>query len=116
MSTTIDGRRPDSSFAESREQIWSIHIRHYLLRWRDEAALAADVLVTYFTIDIELFRVLAQRRQLGRPSLCEINDYFPDVAPWNPVHASWSPPRRQQYLRNLMARGSGQKFKRCCGA
>src|SRR5262245_14062303 len=77
---------------------------HYLSRWRDEAAVAADVLVVYFTIDIELFRVFHQRRRLGKATFCEINDYFLDVPPWNPVHASWSNPRRQHYLVNLMAR------------
>jgi glycosyltransferase involved in cell wall biosynthesis len=77
---------------------------HYLSRWRDEAALAADVLVVYFTIDIELFRVFHLRRRLGKASFCEINDYFLDVPAWNPVHASWSNPRRQHYLVNLMAR------------
>ena len=77
---------------------------HYLSRWRDEAALAADVLVVYLTIDIELFRVLHLRRRVRQATFCEINDYFLEVPPWNPVHASWSNPRRQSFLINLMAR------------
>ncbi|MEO8604127.1 MAG: hypothetical protein ABI629_16245, partial [bacterium] len=77
---------------------------HYLSRWRDAAALAADVLVVYLTIDIELFSVVHLRRRLGKATFCEINDYFLEVPAWNPVHASWSNPRHQNVLINLMAR------------
>lgn len=51
--------------------------------------LAADLPVFTMTLGVEVFRLIHQRRQLGRPSLCEVNDYLPDVQAWNPAHASW---------------------------
>jgi hypothetical protein len=35
-----------------------------------------------------MFRLIHQRRQLGRQILCVVNDYLPDVQAWNPAHAS----------------------------
>jgi len=63
---------------------------HPQARHHDAAVLAADVVVFTMTLDVEVFRLIHQRRQLGRPSLCEVNDYLPDVQTWNPAHASWS--------------------------
>jgi len=63
---------------------------HPQARHHDAAVLAADVVVFTMTLDVEVFRLIHQRRQLGRPSLCEVNDYLPDVQAWNPAHASWS--------------------------
>jgi tetratricopeptide (TPR) repeat protein len=63
---------------------------HPQARHHDGAVLAADVAVFTMTLDVEVFRLIHQRRQLGRPSLCEVNDYLPDVQPWNPAHGSWS--------------------------
>ena len=63
---------------------------HPQARHHDGAVLAADVVVFTMTLDVEVFRLIHQRRQLGRPSLCEVNDYLPDVQAWNPAHASWS--------------------------
>jgi len=63
---------------------------HPQARLHDSAVLAADVVVFTMTLDVEVFRLIHQRRQLGRPSLCEVNDYLPDVQAWNPAHASWS--------------------------
>lgn len=77
---------------------------HYLSRYRDEAALAADILIIYLVIDIELFRLIEQRRQLGKPTFCEINDYFFDIHPWNKAYKSWSNPQNQKVFTSLMAR------------
>jgi glycosyltransferase involved in cell wall biosynthesis len=77
---------------------------HYLSRYRDEAALAADVVVIYLVIDIELFRLIEQRRRLGKPTFCEVNDYFFDVHPWNRAYKSWSDPQNQKVFTNLMSR------------
>ena len=63
---------------------------HPQARHHDGAVLAADVVVFTMALDMEVFRLIHQRRQLGRPSLCEVNDYLPDVQAWNPAHASWS--------------------------
>ena len=63
---------------------------HPQARHHDAAVLAADVVVFTMALDVEVFRLIHQRRQLGRPSLCEVNDYLPDVQAWNPAHASWS--------------------------
>jgi hypothetical protein len=66
---------------------------HPQARHHDAAVLAADVVVFTMSLDVEVFRLIHQRRQLGRPSLCEVNDYLPDVQAWNPAHASWSDQR-----------------------
>jgi lactate dehydrogenase-like 2-hydroxyacid dehydrogenase len=63
---------------------------HPQARHHDSAVLAADVVVFTMALDVEVFRLIHQRRQLGRTSLCEVNDYLPDVQAWNPAHASWS--------------------------
>ena len=73
-------------------------------RHRDAAVLAADLVVFTMTMDIEVFRLIHQRRQLGRPSVCEVNDYLPDVQAWNPAHASWSDPRALRCFEQLIRR------------
>lgn len=93
--------QPAEALARMGAEVYEID---FLSRHRDEAALAADLLLVYQSIDIEIFRVLHLRRLLGKPSFCEINDYFFDVQPWNPVHGSWSNPRHQNVLIHLMAR------------
>ncbi|MFN5222439.1 MAG: hypothetical protein ACK5FE_16270, partial [Cyanobacteriota bacterium] len=80
---------------------------HPQARHHDAAVLAADVVVFTMTLDVEVFRLIHQRRQLGRPTLCEVNDYLPDVQPWNPAHASWSDPRALLCFNELV---------RCCDA
>jgi glycosyltransferase involved in cell wall biosynthesis len=77
---------------------------HYSSRHRDELAVAADILVVYLLLDLEIFRVIEQRRRLGRPTFCEINDNFFDVHPWNRRHASWSHPENQRQFIHLMRR------------
>ncbi len=80
---------------------------HPQSRHHDAAVLAADVVVFTMTLDVEVFRLIHQRRQLGRPSLCEVNDYLPDVQAWNPAHASWSDRRALFCFDQLIRRCDG---------
>lgn len=80
---------------------------HPQARHHDAAVLAADVVVFTMTLDVEVFRLIHQRRQLGRPSLCEVNDYLPDVQAWNPAHASWSDRRALFCFDQLIRRCDG---------
>lgn len=79
-----------------------VHELHPLARDRDAAALAADVLVLVMGMDVELLRLVHQRRQLGRPTVLEVNDWLPGVQPCNPVHANWSDARAWQLLTPLI--------------
>ncbi|MCP9849481.1 tetratricopeptide repeat protein [Cyanobium sp. Morenito 9A2] len=90
--------------AMARQSDVAVYEVHPLARQRDAAALAADVLVLTMTFDIEALRLIHQRHLLGRPTVCEINDYLPDVQPWNPVHRSWADPRARRLFEALMAR------------
>lgn len=80
---------------------------HPQARHHAAAVLAADVVVFTMTLDVEVFRLIHQRRQLGRPSLCEVNDYLPDVQAWNPAHASWSDRRALFCFDQLIRRCDG---------
>lgn len=77
---------------------------HPLARHRDAAALAADVLVLTMTMDVEVLRLIHQRRLLGKATICEVNDYLPDVQSWNPAHRSWSDERGLHLFRQLIRR------------
>ena len=90
-------RRPDVEMYEVHPQA----------RHRDAAALAADVLVLTMTLDVEVFRLIHLRRLAGRVSICEINDYIPDVQPWNPAHRSWSDARGLHIAEELVRRCDG---------
>lgn len=81
-----------------------VHEVHPLARRRDAAALAADVLVLTMTLDVEMFRLIHQRRLLGKPTICEVNDYLPDVQTWNPAHRSWSDARGRRLFFELIRR------------
>ncbi len=70
-------------------------------RCRDAAALAADVLVLVMGLDVELLRLVHQRRLLGRPTVLEVNDWLPGVQRCNPAHASWSDSRAWRLLEAL---------------
>jgi tetratricopeptide (TPR) repeat protein len=77
---------------------------HPLARYRDAAALAADVLVLSMVMDVEALRLIHQRRLLGKATICEVNDYVPDVQAWNPAHRSWSDRRGLRLFRELVQR------------
>lgn len=86
--------QPAAALAElDNIQIYEVHPQ---ARYHDAAVLAADLVVFTMTLDIEIFRLIHQRQQLLRPSICEINDYLPDVQVWNPVHSLLS------YWRSLV--------------
>ncbi len=82
-------------------QVFEVHAQS---RHRNAAALAADVLVLTMTLDVEVFRLIHQRRLLGKPTVCEVNDYLPDVQPWNPAHRTWADPRGQHLFEQLIGR------------
>ena len=65
---------------------------HAQSRHWDAAALAADVLVLTMTLDVEVHRLIHQRKQLGKLTICEVNDYLPDVQASNPAHRTWADP------------------------
>jgi hypothetical protein len=77
---------------------------HPLARHRDAAALAADVLVLSMIMDVEALRLIHQRRLLGKATICEVNDYVPDVQAWNPAHPSWSDRRGLRLFQDLVQR------------
>jgi tetratricopeptide (TPR) repeat protein len=77
---------------------------HPLARHRDAAALASDVLVLTMIMDVEALRLIHQRRLLGKATICEVNDYVPDVQVWNPAHRSWSDRRGLRLFRELVQR------------
>ncbi len=79
-----------------------VHELHPNARARDQAALAADLLVLVMGMDVELPRLVRQRRLLGRPTVLEVNDWVPGVQRCNPVNANWSDPRAWGLLRQLI--------------
>jgi hypothetical protein len=74
---------------------------HPNARDRDQAAIAADLLVLVMGMDVELLRLVHQRRLLGRPTVIEVNDWVPGVQRCNPVNANWSDPRAWGLLSQL---------------
>ena len=82
-------------------EVFEVHAQS---RHRDAAALAADVLVLTMTLDVEVHRLIHQRRQLGKLTLCEVNDYLPDVQASNPAHRTWADPRGIHLFEQLIAR------------
>jgi len=79
-----------------------VHELHAQARPRDAAALAADLLVLVMGMDVELLRLVHQRRLLGRPTVLEVNDWLPGVQTCNPVHANWSDTRAWTLLNALI--------------
>ncbi len=94
--------QPAAALAElDNIQVYEVHPQ---ARYHDAAVLAADLVVFTMTLDIEIFRLIHHRHQLLRPSICEINDYLPDVQVWNPVHRSWSDWRALHCFEQLLKR------------
>lgn len=79
-----------------------VHELHPNARDRDQAALAADLLVLVMGMEVELLRLVHQRRLLGRPTVLEVNDWVPGVQRCNPVNANWSDPRAWGLLSQLI--------------
>ena len=75
---------------------------HPLARPRDALALACDVLVVLMGMDVELLRLVHQRRLLGKPTVLEVNDWLPGVQRCNPVHANWNDSRAWTLLSQLI--------------
>ena len=55
------------------------------------------------TLDVEVHRLIAQRRLLGKPTIAEVNDWLPDVQAWNPAVRSWADARGLHLFRQLIA-------------
>jgi tetratricopeptide (TPR) repeat protein len=53
-------------------------------------------------MDVELLRLVHQRRLLGKPTVLEVNDWLPGVQRCNPVHANWNDSRAWQLLSQLI--------------
>ena len=75
---------------------------HPHARPRDALALACDVLVVLMGMDVELLRLVHQRRLLGKPTVLEVNDWLPGVQGCNPVHVNWNDSRAWQLLSQLI--------------
>ena len=75
---------------------------HPHARPRDALVLAADVVVLLMGMDVELLRLVHQRRLLGKPTVLEVNDWLPGVQRCNPVHANWNDSRAWQLLSQLL--------------
>ena len=54
--------------------------------------------------------MIRQRHLLGRPTVVEVNDYLPDVQPWNPAAFSWQDPRGHQLFHALIRAADGCQF------
>ncbi|MEB3316777.1 MAG: glycosyltransferase [Cyanobacteriota bacterium] len=79
-----------------------VHEVHPGARCRDQAALAADLLLLVMGMDVELPRLVHQRHLLGRPTVLEVNDWLPGVQRCNPVGANWSDERAWRLLQALI--------------
>lgn len=75
---------------------------HPHARPRDALVLAADVVVLLMGMDMELLRLVHQRRLLGKPTVLEVNDWLPGVQRCNPVHANWNDSRAWHLLSQLI--------------
>jgi glycosyltransferase involved in cell wall biosynthesis len=72
---------------------------HYLHRFLPDLLEAADVLVLQFIHDWDLLGVLGRRREAGRATVFEANDYFFDLQPWNPIAGQWQDRAVQEEFR-----------------
>lgn len=69
--------QPAAALAQLEDvEVYEIHPQ---ARPRDALALAADVLVVLMGMDVELLRLVHQRRLLGKPTVLEVNDWLPGV-------------------------------------
>jgi len=92
--------QPAAALAQLEDvEVYEIHPQ---ARPRDALALAADVLVVLMGMDVELLRLVHQRRLLGKPTVLEVNDWLPGVQRCNPVHANWNDSRAWQLLSQLI--------------
>lgn len=66
----------------------------------------ADVLIIN-GLDAELLPLLERRRQAGRISVFEANDFYPDVQPWNPRAHIWRDRSLQDTFYHLLREADG---------
>lgn len=79
------------SFGNSGDPVYRVHQQ-----------AAANLLVLVMGMDVELPRLVRQRRLLGRPTVLEVNDWVPGVQRCNPVNANWSDSRAWGLLSQLI--------------
>lgn len=67
----------------------------------------ADVLVLQFVNDWDLLSICNYRRQLGKVTVFEANDYFFDLQPWSPIAGPWCDREIQELYRQLLKTADG---------
>jgi len=81
-----------------------VHFHHHLLPTLVEKA---DILVLQFFSDWDLIPLLSMRKELGKVTIFEANDFFFDLQPWNPIARSWQDPEIQEFYRQLLCLSDG---------
>lgn len=65
-------------------------------------ALRADVLVLPFLREWDMLHLIRERRKYGRITILEMDDYYHEPEPWNPMAASWaSASVREEHIATL---------------
>ena len=81
-----------------------VHFHHHLLPMLVQKA---DVLVLQFFLDWDLIPLLGMRKQLGKVTIFEANDFFFDLQPWNPIAKSWQDREIQELYTQLLRLADG---------
>lgn len=72
---------------------------------RFEWGLNADLLVLFQSSDVDLLRLIGERKKLGKKTLVEYNDNFYHPQPWSPVVEAWNSPLVWQSYELIMNAG-----------
>jgi hypothetical protein len=67
-----------------------------------QLAADADVVVVQFHDDWDLLGLVQQRRDAGRVTVFEANDYFFDLQAWSPLRQAWSDRTVQELYVQLL--------------
>lgn len=73
-----------------------------LSRHRQRLLIEADVLIINLVGDPDLLPLIAARKGAGKPTVYEINDYFPGFQPWNPVYYFFKDPENRATILQLI--------------
>ena len=80
---------------------------HYFGRHLMELVDAADVLVLHFVNDWDFLDLCLRRRQAGKITVFEANDYYPDLQPWYPQARHWQDGTLRQLLLQFLKIADG---------
>ena len=80
---------------------------HFSHRHLPALAELADVLVVQFINDWELLSLCQRRRETGRVTVFEANDYFFDLQPWSPIGEAWLDRTVQELYLKWLATADG---------